>query len=147
MISFIINETGLFALADNQFGALAVLLSPSTQRVVAGEDAVFIYRIALADNQNVVDNIGIGIINSEVSTTELSTIIDQGNDIYHVTFSNVSVLLNQAEFVLQFNEATISNTATIAVLCKLIKCDWLNNNPPCMLACKVWGLFLKFKVP
>lgn len=120
LVFFIINEIGLFALADNQFGALAVLLSPSTQRIAAGEDAVFIYRIALADNLNVVDNIEISIINSEVSAAELSTITEQGNDIYHVTFPNVNVVLNQAEFVLQFNEATISTTATIAVLCKLL---------------------------
>ena len=111
----------MVALADNQNGALAVLLSPSTQRVAAGEDAVFVYRIALADDQNVMNNVEISITNSELPADELSTIVGQGNDIYHVTFTNVTALLNQAEFVLQYNEAIISNTATIAVLRKLIK--------------------------
>ena len=121
MISFSINEVELVALAGNQIGALAVLLSPSTQRVTAGEDAVFVYRIALSDDQNVINNVEISITNSELPADELSTIVEQGNDIYHVTFANVTALLNQAEFVLQYNEAVISNIATIAVLRKLIK--------------------------
>lgn len=98
-----------------------MLLSPSIVRVAIGEDAVFVYRIALTGDQDVINNIEIAITNSEVSAAELSTISDQGNDIYYVIFPTVSALINEAEFVLQFNGSTISSTATIAVLCKLIK--------------------------
>ena len=90
-------------------------------QVALGEDAVFVYRIALADDQDVINSVEIAITNADVSAAEISTIAEQGNDIYHVIFSNVNSFLNQAEFVLQFNEVTISSTATIIVLRKLIK--------------------------
>ena len=111
----------LLNLLDNPLDALAVLLSASTVRVALGEDAVFVYRIALVDDRSVINNVQISITNSEIPAAELSIIVEQGNDIYHVIFSNVSSLLDQAEFVLQFNGNTISSTATIAVLCKYYK--------------------------
>ena len=98
-----------------------MLLSPSTVRIAAGEDAVFIYRIALADDVNVINNVQVNFPNSEIPELSTLTIVGQGNDIYHVTFSNVGPILNQAEFVLQFNGNTISSTATIVVLCKHYK--------------------------
>ena len=103
---------------DNPLGAVAVLLSPSTVRVTLGEDAIFIYRIALVDNQDVINSVQVFITNSEITEAILPTVVDQGNDIYHIIFSNVGSVLNQAEFVLQFNGFTISSTATIAVLRK-----------------------------
>ena len=115
----------------NPLDALAMLLSPSTARVTLGDDAVFVYRIALANDQNVINNVNIRF-NLEITAAEISTIVEQGNDIYHVIFSNVSSLLNQAEFVLEFNGNTISSTATIAVLCKYY------NNYPVPITNYVW---------
>ena len=108
----------MFIPSDNLLGASAVLLSPSIVRVAVGEDAVFVYRIALADDQNVINNVQVVITNSEISAANFTTIVEQGNDIYHVIFTNVSALLNQAEFLLQFNGNVISTNATIIILCK-----------------------------
>lgn len=112
----------LIFLTGNPLDALAVLLSPPMARVALGEDAVFVYRIALANDQNVINNVNIVFDNfSEMSETDLPTIVEQGNDIYRVIFSSISSRLDQVEFALQFNGNTISSTATITVLCKHYK--------------------------
>jgi len=103
----------------NILGAtVATLLSPSTVRTVMGEDVVFVYRIALPGDDDVLENVQVVITNVDVSGSEVSMIVDQGNDIYHVVFPQVGSVLDQAEVVLEYNEFTITSTVHIAVLCK-----------------------------
>jgi len=97
---------------------VATLLSSDIVRVVIGEDAVFIYRIALPGDNDVLENLRVVITNVDISGSDVSMIIDQGNDVYHVIFAQVGSVLDQAEFVLEYNEFAITSTARIAVLRK-----------------------------
>jgi len=98
---------------------VATLLSSGTVRAVTGEDVVFVYRIALPEDDDVLESLRVVVTNVDVSGSDVSMIVDQGNDIYHVIFPQVVSVLDQAEFVLEYNEFTITSIARIAVLCKL----------------------------
>ena len=93
-----------------------MLLSSPTVRVTEGQNATFVYRIALADDVNVLQSVKVVITNLELSGTNLSIIVDLGNDIYEVIFPTVSSILDQVRFVLQINQSTVTGTAHIAVL-------------------------------
>ena len=98
----------------------ATLLSLARARVNEGEDATFVYCITLADNTNVLRNIRIAITN-QVSGANSSIIVVQGNDICKVIFPNVSTALDQAEFLLQLNQSTITRAAH-AYSCSVLVC-------------------------
>ena len=110
------------------------VISQGTSQWRRREDATFVYCITLADNTNVLQNIRIAITN-QVSGANSSIIVVQGNDIYKVIFPNVSTALDQAEFLLQLNQSTITRAAhaySCSVLvsithlrCRqLIACKW-----------------------
>jgi len=98
-------------------------LSSSTAQVIVGENATFVYRIALTGDADVVTNVQVVFTNTEgVIGAEVSTIVDQGNNIYHVIFpvssSQLGSALDQAEFVLRFSGQQITNRSRIDILCK-----------------------------
>ena len=102
------------------------MLSSRTVQVPVGENATFVYRIALTGDVDVVDNVQVFFTNTEgVSGADVSMIVGQGNDIYHVIFpissSQIGSTLDQAEFDLQFSGLPITNRSRIDVLCKCHK--------------------------
>ena len=80
---------------------------------------MFVYRIALPGDVDVLENVQVVVTNVDISGADVSMIVGQGNDIYHVIFPQVGSVLDQAEIVLEYNEFTITNIARIAILCKL----------------------------
>ena len=106
---------------------VATLLSPGTVRVVTGEDAVFVYRIALPGDDDVLENVQVVVTNVDVSGADVSMIVEQGNDIYHVIFPQVGSVLDQATVVLEYNEFAITSIVQIAILRKLCIKLHINN--------------------
>lgn len=98
-------------------------MSSSTVQVPVGDNATFVYRIALTGDVDVVDNVQVLFTNTEgISGADVSMIVDQGNDIYHVIFpissAQLGSTLHQAEFELEFSGLPITNRSRINVLCK-----------------------------
>ena len=98
-------------------------MSSSTVQVPVGEDAIFVYRMALNGDVDVVDNVQVSFTNTaEVSGADVAMIVNQGNDIYHVIFPisiQLGNTLDQAEFELEFSGLPITNRSRIDVLCEL----------------------------
>jgi len=102
---------------------VAILLSSSTVQVPVGDNATFAYRIALTGDADIVDNVQVVFTNTEgISGADVSMIVNQGNDIYHVIFpistAQLGSTLDQTEFELEFSGLPITNRSLIDVQCK-----------------------------
>ena len=86
------------------------LISPPLVQVLVGDRAEFSYLIALVDSSNVTSSVSVvhrGPTDEFIGNLEL---LDQGEDIYTFSIPSVSLAMDGAEFVLQFEEIDILNS-------------------------------------
>ena len=86
------------------------LISPPLVQVLVGDRAEFSYLIALVDSSNVTSSVSVvyrGPTDEFIGNLEL---LDQGEDVYTFSIPSVSLAMDGAEFVLQFEEIDILNS-------------------------------------
>ena len=83
---------------------------------------VFVYHIALPNKQNNIEEVAVNV--SEMSAAKYLVIVEQRNCIHYMMFYSVIDFQNQGEYVLQFSNAAIFNTATVFVLRRYYVADY-----------------------
>ena len=89
---------------------MVVPLIQQALQVLVGDNAEFSYLIALVDSSNVTSRISVayrGPTNDFIENLELQ---DQGEDVYTFSIPSVSLAMDGAAFVLQFEEIDISGS-------------------------------------